>query len=954
MPKSEGRMVQDNQTRRGPAMGEHPAEEASALPLAAAAPPVDPAPEPARPRQAPPPLPDGQVRPAGADPRAAPPTLKAEKPAIARPAADASAQAQRRTARRRPAGGQPGDRRPANDDSPSIGGLIYSLQQKPSGKPYRVAGIASGAWAAVWVVFSWLMLAPEIQAGTTFMALMAKGNVFLIAAAIVVPIALFWFLAVLAVRAEELRLRSSTMTEVAVRLAEPDRMAEQSIASLGQAVRRQVSFMNDAVSRALGRAGELEALVHNEVAALERSYEENERKIRALIGELAGERHALLSTSERVTDTLRGLGQEVPALIEKLSQQQVTLAGIIEGAAHNLTALETTIATSTQSLEASVATSTGRLETTLGGNADRLQKVLEDYTTGLGYALDARTEQIGATLTQNTEALHAVLGEYTRALDTTLANRAQSIDGQLVERTRALDEAFSERLRLFDESILRSTMAIDGAISERSQALSLAMESHARILSETMGKQAVELDETLMAGITSVRRTSESITRQSIKAIEGLASQSDLLKNISENLLGQINSVTNRFESQGQSIVRAAATLEQANYKIDSTLQARQVELTRTLDRLSGKADEFGQFVTGYSSSIEGSLSDAETRARALTDELKRSAQSRSAEAVQEIERLKLTADAATQRTLDDLRAKFSSVTTEVSEHLGSLSSRVDESTAEMRQRAARAAHELEQEQARLKQQIDSLPRATQESADAMRRSLQDQLRALEHLSSLTSREAQRRDVAVASSPSPAAPALAPPSHPAADRSRQLSSLTATLAQEMNQRRAGPADAEPASPQARGAQGRDGWSLGDLLARASEEEERGHATAAPAASAPAASTPAAMPIQLDQIARALDPATASAIWARLRSGQRGVMVRSLYSPDGRAAFDDLSRRYAAEPRVRAMIDRYIADFERILAEAEQKDATGRTTLGYVASDTGRVYLFLAHATGRLS
>ncbi|MFX8324034.1 hypothetical protein ABTL43_19690, partial [Acinetobacter baumannii] len=83
--------------------------------------------------------------------------------------------------------------------------------------------------------------------------------------------------------AEELRLRSSTMTEVAVRLAEPDRMAEQAVTSLGQNVRRQVSFMNDAISRALGRAGELEALVHSEVAALDRSYEENEKRIRGLI-----------------------------------------------------------------------------------------------------------------------------------------------------------------------------------------------------------------------------------------------------------------------------------------------------------------------------------------------------------------------------------------------------------------------------------------------------------------------------------------------------------------------------------------------------------------------------------------------------------------------------------------------------------------------------------------------
>ena len=106
---------------------------------------------------------------------------------------------------------------------------------------------------------------------------------------------------------------SSAMTEVAVRLAEPDRGAEQAAASLGQAVRRQVSFMNEAISRALGRAGELEALVHNEVAALEKSYGENEHKIKGLIQELVGERHALVSTTDKVSETLKSMGSEVPS-----------------------------------------------------------------------------------------------------------------------------------------------------------------------------------------------------------------------------------------------------------------------------------------------------------------------------------------------------------------------------------------------------------------------------------------------------------------------------------------------------------------------------------------------------------------------------------------------------------------------------------------------------------------
>ncbi len=209
---------------------------------------------------------------------------KADKPAAAEPpkpvqAANEPEAASRRVARRRPAG-PVRNRIAANDDAPSIGGLIYALEQKPSNKPFTIAWVASGVWAAIGGGFSWVMLSTELGQGATLAEILTRPAAFMIAAAVILPIAVLWLLATLAWRAEELRLRSSTMTEVAIRLAEPDRMAEQSVASLGQAVRRQVSFMNDAVSRALGRAGELEALVHSEVAALERSYEENERRIR--------------------------------------------------------------------------------------------------------------------------------------------------------------------------------------------------------------------------------------------------------------------------------------------------------------------------------------------------------------------------------------------------------------------------------------------------------------------------------------------------------------------------------------------------------------------------------------------------------------------------------------------------------------------------------------------------
>ena len=230
--------------------------------------------------------------------------------------------------------------------------------------------------------------------------------------------------------------------------------------------------MNDAISRALGRAGELEAMVHNEVTLLERSYEDNERKIRGLIQELSGERHALVNTSDTITESLQRLGGEIPTLMEKLSDQQVKLAQIISGASENLTALE-----------GSLATSVGSLETAVGGRTEQLQAILENYTSGLAGALGSRAEQLQATLDEQllqldtslvnrTENLQTVFEEYAIALDTALANRAQALDQHLIERTQSLDDAFAERLRLFDDSIM-STEGVNSTRRNRGTAVTV-------------------------------------------------------------------------------------------------------------------------------------------------------------------------------------------------------------------------------------------------------------------------------------------------------------------------------------------------------------------------------------------------------------------------------------------------------------------------------------------------
>ncbi len=829
----------------------------------------------------------------------------------------------RRVARRRPAG-PVRSKIAANDDVPSIGGLIYALEQKPSSKSFRIAAIASLMWAVAGIAFAAFSLAPEWVEGASIGSLLLKPVTYYTISAIVVPVAIMWLLAVLNWHVASLALKSSTMTEVAIRLAEPDRSAEQSIASLGQAVRRQVSFMNDAVSRALGRAGELEALVHNQVADLERSYEQNERRIRGLIQELTGERHALLNTSTSVTDTLKTLGTEIPTLIEKLSTQQVTLAGIIKGAGENLS-----------SLEHSLATQTDRFEISLGSRTQQLQTVLEDYTSAFSTALGSRTEQmrvsfdsymqtLDTSLGNRTENLQTVFEEYAKALDTTLSNRAQALDIQLVERTKSLDDAFQRRLELFDDQIVKSTTAIDTAVSEKAALLTTALDTHASTFRESIARQAVELDESVMNGINAVRRTSENITRQSLKAIEGLANQSDMLRNVSENLLGQIHGVTDRFENQGHAILKAANALESANYKIDTTLQARHQDISHTLERFSGKADEIGRVFDDYSSNLEGSLTTIESRTRALTQELQTGTESRTRALLAELDRAKNQVESESGRTFDDMKNRFSSVSGELSKEFESLTGRLSSASDEARLRGAEAASTLALEQERIREEAARLPEATRETAEAMRRALQDQLKALDQLTQISSRTAAQRDVMPPdAAPVPALRNNTPP--PAIQQPEPARSRTAPQ--------------RPATVETR-----EGWSLGDLLARASHEtsDDDAHVQATSA------------PFRLDvaSIARSIDPATASAIWNRFRAGQRNIMVRSIYAPEIRIVFDEVSRRIKSDRDLTQTVQRYLADFEGIVREADGRDPTGRLAHTHLVSDTGRVYLFLAHAAGR--
>src|SRR5580704_458983 len=288
--------------------------------------------------------------------------------------------------------------RAANDDQQSIGDILHALQRRPARSSYLVAALFSGAWIIGCVALSLAYLSDlhtALGAGRSPVALVIG-----LGAAALLPIIFFFGVAYMAWRAQELRLIAQSMARVAMRLAEPEGVARDSIVTVGQAIRREVAAMGDGVERALARASELEALVQNEVAALERTYNDNEVRIRGLLQDLASQRDTLVGQAEQVRSALNNvqidLTQDLSTISELVGQQvndaaQRITHSLAERGEHITLALSQVGDNMLQQLSERGGDLLDRLEATsdetsraIGAASDRLTSSLDFKTNNIG------------------------------------------------------------------------------------------------------------------------------------------------------------------------------------------------------------------------------------------------------------------------------------------------------------------------------------------------------------------------------------------------------------------------------------------------------------------------------------------------------------------------------------------------------------------------------------------
>jgi hypothetical protein len=497
---------------------------------------------------------------------------------------------------------------------------------------------------------------------------------------------------------------------------------------------------------------------------------------------------------------------------------------------------------------------------------------------------------------------------------------------------------------------------------------------HARQTQEAFAKQTAQLNQVLANNSAMMQQTANQVGAQSKEAVGVLTRQTQTLREVSRGLLDQIHGLTQRFESQGQAILTAAKALDSSNAKIDSILEGRHQAIIALLHTVNTKAQDLDSMMRNYAGMMENTLSQAEQRARQVGSALARDTSNQAQTALAQIERLREEAQAHTNRAVADLKNSFEQVITQIGRQLEQMRGQFDSTSRGMHEVAQKTASDLDGLRKEMQKRMEALPEQTAQTTAAIRKALDQQVKEIEQIAPVLTRAASQavaQAAPVPPMPSPPMQAGAggdpfrrgggqssggfdlppggrggsfdlPPMPKFDPRGRPLSSAEG----EMDQGAGSPAHS--LTHQFGGAPrfGRPDMAL-------TESGFGGQGFGARPAQQGSSPLGGGNQLRLDELARAIDQRTAQEVWYRLRSGDHAALGRHIYSLDGQATFDEIARRYDRDADFRGTVDRYIGDFERLLGEAEASDPEGRTVQNYLISETGRVYLLLAHASGRL-
>ncbi|MBI1328903.1 MAG: hypothetical protein GC166_03255 [Alphaproteobacteria bacterium] len=557
--------------------------------------------------------------------------------------------------------------------------------------------------------------------------------------------------------------------------------------------------------------------------------------------------------------------------------------------------------------------------------------------------------RLGRAVRRELDALNAGLdGAFARlrALESVLENQIAALD-EAGARADVRAEAVAARLTRERERI----DAVAGTLSDTASRASEIVAGRAAQL-----KATIETAENALKGAgqqldmqaATFRQAAETAAQAPHSAAVEIDRQAKRIEEVSDAALARSEFILGRHERQRTALNDLLARLKDETVNLESVLGDQRVAMANAIDALSGQSRKFEVLTADAERNVELIMANAAARATQLTGSFGR-----------ESERMKEISDAATAslaRIVDALHDAGASAQTLIGETAleakANAKGLVGEAMSEC-ERLLRTAGELAHQAGEIKdtlakavesveQHLLNLPGVAQQEAGRVRELVRAETDAILDLSARTLATVHAR---TATRNAPQRP-KGGNTEPQAAQEPEGDGLMA-LARRFTHR-----------PKKKEGDAQRHWDMSALLA-AAESPEGGNNTAKPkdlkpgAAAALGALQAALADLAVDLDAIAPDAAPGNEEWRRYLSGDRSVFARKLADAIDDKAVDRIAALYRDDVRFRDAANTYLHEFETLLARARQGDGGGLLASTVLSADTGKIYLAIAYALGRL-
>jgi len=580
---------------------------------------------------------------------------------------------------------------------------------------------------------------------------------------------------------------------------------------------------------------------------------------------------------------------------------------------------------------------------------------------GMAEALRGATENLFVT----DDSIARSAARLSRAVRHELDALNAGLDGAY-GRLRALETALESQIAAMDEAGARAEVrgeAIASRLTQETQRLESVSENLSEIASratETVAGRAAQMKSTIETAEGTLKMAAQSLDVQAAgfraaaqtaaeaphtAAVE-LDEQAKKIESVSDAALQRAEFVLARQEKHRAAMSEMLAKLKDEGEQFEAALNQQRTAMETTVGALSGEAHRFETITGEAERHLEGIMSNAAQRASQLT-----------AAFSQEAERLKETSDGANTvltSLVSTLRDAGSGAQTLIGESAAQAkhdaNTLVGEAMAEC-EKLLRAAGEMSGEAVKIRENLaktieeverhlSRLPTVAQGEAQRIRQMVQAETNEMLDISARTISAIQSRNVQ-GRPPQPQQPgtALVP-----ATEGEGLKNLARKITQRPKKNTDLRGDTVSAAKT---------WEMKTLLAAVESNEPPARDLGNAAASAMGALQLALADMAVDLEAIGSESAPGNEDWKRYLAGDRAVFARKLASAIDDGAIDRITKLYREDERFHDAADSYLNDFEALLSRSRENDPGGLLTSSILSADTGKIYLAIAYALGRL-